>query len=148
MKSPNANVISARHLRSATAFSFVSLLLLWTAPKCLSFTPVIFNGSIYSRCCGRHVGCKNHSSLSRAVMVNKSAEPESSNKQKEFSYAPILKVIDESHYNKTVQSCPYLGSETPATQDGGADTMQIEARVESHRSPATLAFSDDAVRGL
>ena len=81
-------------------------------------------------------------------MVDESAESESSNEQKEFSYASILKAIDESHYNETIQSCPYLGSETPATQDGGAETIPIEARVESHLSPITPAFSDDAVRGL
>ena len=150
MKSPNkANGISTRHLRSATAFAFVSQLLLRAAPRCSSFAPAIFDGSIHSRRHrGRHVGRGTHSSLPRAAMVDESAESESSNKQKEFSYASILKAIDESHYNETIQSCPYLGSETPATQDGGAETIRIEARVESHRSPVTPALSDDVVRGL
>jgi hypothetical protein len=149
MKSPNSNAMSGRHLRSANAYAFMSQLLLWAAPRCSSFAPVSFDRSIHSRLHrGRQVGRGTHSFLPGAAMADESAETKSANNQKEFSYAAILKAIDKSHYNETIQSCPYLGSETPATQDGSAKTIRIEAHVESHRSPATLALSDDAVRGL
>ena len=68
--------------------------------------------------------------------------------QKEFSYAAILKAIDESHYTEAIQSCRYLGAEilTKHNDDGvESDDTHINLL---YRSSATPIMSDDAVISL
>lgn len=67
--------------------------------------------------------------------------------QKEFSYAAILKVIDESHYQEATESCTYLATETlTCNKLAGAKSNQSGA--QRYQSPAAPVLSEDAVRGL
>ena len=67
--------------------------------------------------------------------------------QKEFSYAAILKVIDESHYQQATESCTFLSSENLTSEnDSRVGSIHGDARV--YLSPATPILSDDAVNEL
>jgi len=68
--------------------------------------------------------------------------------QKEFSYAAILKAIDESHYTEAIQSCRYLGAEILTKHnDDGVESDDTHTNL-LYRSSATRIMSDDAVISL
>lgn len=133
-------------------FTLVSLLLFWlqVVPRCSSFTPIqLFfdKNRMVHLSCGKstihrtwYPSFLRAAEASTAVVSNDPALSELS--KKEFSYAAILKVIDESHYHEATKSCAYLASEN---ENKTESTQEV---VQRYHSPADPVLSDGTVKAL
>ncbi|KAL7543635.1 hypothetical protein ACHAXR_012933 [Thalassiosira sp. AJA248-18] len=162
-KSINYTVVGCRSV------SFViSLALFWSraAPQsAVAFAPV--HHSDGNRLFSRH-GCLSNCGLPglKRMNLNLHASVPSTNQavadldlnsedanqmqqtKKENSYAAVLKVIDESHYNEN-KLCSYLATETvTSAQDIGGRIIQDDVQMKSYHSPDTPVMSDEAVNAL
>ncbi len=146
-----------------------ALLFYWlrAAPRCSSFAPI--QQFIYPRknlrlpsnsqphlshcglswCVISTIRREQHSFLqaAEAAVVASDERTISGISQKEFSYAAILKVIDESHFQQATESCTYLSSEK-LTSDNESRAKSINDDVLVYLSPAAPILSDDAVNEL
>ncbi|KAL3807273.1 hypothetical protein ACHAXA_004089 [Cyclostephanos tholiformis] len=180
----NATGISDRRSLSVTTMaSLVSqlLLLLCATPRYSSFAPVIlFDGSSFFSSRRHRVDrhrCYDDDDVGRGTrsflpspsfaattvveggsFESKSSSDDDNDARREFSYAAMLKAVDESHYDEAERSCPYLDSEllydaTAQPRGTGDETMRGGSpRAAGYGSPysfpAAPVLSDDAVRGL
>lgn len=147
-----------------------ALLFDWlrAAPRCSSFAPIQqfidprrslrlpSNSKPHLPHCGLSscvistIHREQHSFLQAAeaaAVVASDERTKSEISQKEFSYAAILKVIDESHYQQATESCTYLSSEK-LTSDNESRVESIHDDVLVYLSPAAPILSDDAVNEL
>jgi tetratricopeptide (TPR) repeat protein len=130
--------------KNAVAVASAILLLGSVCQRCSSFAPPPSFG-IQRRV--RQVV----SSTSTAVVDSTEESKSSSNRieQKEFSYAAILKAVDESHYTEATQSCTYLGTEILTKHNNNDGVKSVDTHINlPFNSPPNPIMSDDAVRSL
>lgn len=159
--------ILPRDIMNNYSMSLVTFALLtcWLrlAPRCSSFVPTrqFFDRSLHLHLKRRlptvsgfslhdksalHI--TRHSFLQATSTSSVLSEPTVSEiPQKEFSYAAILKVIDESHYQEATESCTYLATET-LTCGKLAGAKSTQSGAQRYQSPAAPVLSEDAVREL
>ena len=150
----NATAIPGRHSRSVTTMAALAsqllLLLLHAATRCSSFAPVAIPRSYLPPPRATTAVADVRSSVSKSSSSSSSSDDD--DERTEFSYAAILRAIDESHRDETERSCPYLDSEVHATRrDGqGAETTTRDEARDTSRSGFTVAraLSVEAARGL
>jgi hypothetical protein len=128
--------------KNAVAVASAILLLGSVCQRCSSFAPPPSIG----------IQRRVHQVVSSTAVDDSTEESKASSnsiEQKEFSYAAILKAIDESHYTEATQSCTYLGAEilTKHNNDYGVKSDDTHINLPYH-SPSTPIMSDDAVRSL
>ena len=128
-------------------------ILSWMTPRCSSFAPATQKFFDRNRIPYLHSNVPiihrvRYPFLQAAATVT-SVEPTTLPEppQKEFSYAAILKVIDESHHQEVTESCPYLANEL-VTRGNEVENESIHNDVRVFHSPDVPVLSDDAVNGL
>jgi tetratricopeptide (TPR) repeat protein len=128
-------------------------ILSWMTPRCSSFAPATQKFFDRNRIPYLHSNVPiihrvRYPFLQAAATVT-SVEPTTLPEppQKEFSYAAILKVIDESHHQEVTESCPYLANEL-VTRGNEVENDSIHSDVRVFHSPDVPVLSDDAVDGL
>ena len=72
------------------------------------------------------------------------AQTSTDNEKKELSYASILKVIDESHYNDATQACAYLPDEKHIEAINGVDAQPV--LYKSHPVPVLKEETVNSLR--